>query len=73
MLLYTAAKLDLAEHLASGATQVEELARKVDADPRVLLRILRALVSHGVCEELAGSRFRHWLDAALGSSGRGGG
>lgn len=58
MLLYTAVKLELVEHLACGPISAEELARRVDADSRAVQRILRALGTRGVCEESAGSRFR---------------
>jgi hypothetical protein len=57
MLLYVAAKLDLAEHLAGGCETPEQLAQAVGADSRALLRILRALVSQGVCDEATESRF----------------
>jgi len=58
MLLYTAAKLDLAEHLASGATTADQLAALAGAHPRAVQRILRALVTRGVCEEVAVGQFR---------------
>jgi SAM-dependent methyltransferase len=57
MVLYTAAKLDLAEHLASGPRTAEQLATALGADARALGRILRALVSQGACEELTDSQF----------------
>ena len=57
MVLYTAAKLRLAEHLSDGPATAEELAPDVGADARALERILRALVAQGVCDELADSRF----------------
>ena len=50
--LYTAAKLDIAELIATNDNlSVEELAAKAGADPHALFRLLRALASVGVFKE----------------------
>ncbi|THD69211.1 methyltransferase [Robertkochia marina] len=50
--LYTAAKLDLAELIASHQNMsVEDLAAKAGAQPKALYRLLRALASVGVFRE----------------------
>jgi hypothetical protein len=48
--LYVAAKLGIADHLRTGAIDCETLAAVVGADPNALRRLLRALVSLGICE-----------------------
>jgi hypothetical protein len=56
-LLYVAAKLNVADALASGAQSAEALARHVGADATVLRRVLRGLAAHGVLDEHAEGRF----------------
>lgn len=51
--LYTAAKLDLAGHLARGARTATELAAATGSDEGALYRVLRALVSVGVFAEIS--------------------
>lgn len=46
--LQAAAQLRVADALAAGPLPVEELARRVGADPDALNRLLRALISRGV-------------------------
>ncbi len=58
LLLYVAAKLDLADHLLNGASTAADIARALGLDAAAVQRILRGLVSLGVCEELDGGRFR---------------
>jgi len=54
-LIYVAAKLKIADLLQDGPKNSEELARTVDAHPRALFRLLRALASVGIfCENEAG-------------------
>ena len=54
-LVYVAAKLNLAEHLANGPQTAERLAVSVGADPAALRRVMRALTSLGVLTETDGS------------------
>jgi hypothetical protein len=57
-ILYVAAQLGLAERLAQdGPITANELAPKLGTDALILERVLRALVSMNVCDELDGSRF----------------
>ncbi|MET9263826.1 methyltransferase [Amycolatopsis sp. NPDC004079] len=55
--LYTAARLGLADELAAGAVEYGELARRADADPAALLRLLRLLVAAGVLDEQPSGAF----------------
>ena len=59
--LYVAAKLELADHLAAGPQSIAELARRTGANEDALYRVLRALASVGVFEELADRRFANTL------------
>ncbi len=43
-ILYTAVKLDIADHLANGPKQSDELAQAVSASPQALYRFLRMMV-----------------------------
>jgi hypothetical protein len=56
-LLYVAAKLDIAVHLASGPHDAESLASKVGAHPDALCSILRGLAAEGFLDEDADDRF----------------
>jgi len=56
-LLYIAAKLGIADQIQDGHRPAEELARSLGVDASALQRILRGLVSLGVCVELADSQF----------------
>lgn len=58
MVLYAAVKLELAEHLAAGPKTIDQLSQAVGADRQALLRLLRGLVSQGICEEPLDSQFR---------------
>src|SRR5262245_17860302 len=53
------AKLDIADHLADGARNSEELARMSQTDASALQRVLRMLASVGVFEEDEQKRFKH--------------
>ena len=50
-LIYVAARLGLADHLAGKPQTAQELAAAVCAEPRALYRLLRALASLGVFSE----------------------
>ena len=56
-LLYVAAELGLADHLADGPMDSAELAALAGADPGALRRLLRALVQVGACRMAEGGRF----------------
>jgi orsellinic acid C2-O-methyltransferase len=47
--IHVAARLEVADRLAGGAQSAEELARATGAHPAALHRLLRALVTLGVC------------------------
>jgi hypothetical protein len=55
--LYAAATLGIADVLADRALSSEEVARRVDADPETLRRLLRALVAINVCRVIDGGEF----------------
>jgi SAM-dependent methyltransferase len=46
--LYVAAKLGIADHLALGPMKSDELAKKVGANPKALLRLMRHLTALGI-------------------------
>ena len=46
-----AATLRLADHIEAGASLLDELAKRADADPDALQRLMRYLVAHGVFAE----------------------
>ncbi len=54
-LIYVAAKLDLADHLARGPLTARELASSLGVDTGALYRLLRALASLDVFVE-----FKRW-------------
>ena len=56
-LLYVAAKLRLADHLASGPQTAEALAAITGSHPPSLYRVMRTLASIGVLTEQPGHRF----------------
>jgi hypothetical protein len=62
--LYVAAKLGLADHLAGGARSADDLAAVLGAHPDSLYRFMRSLAGFGVLTESAEGRF------ALTSLGR---
>src|SRR5258705_5447250 len=55
--IYVAAKLGIADLLAGGPKNVDELAKASDADAPSLYRVLRALASFGVFVEHSGQVF----------------
>jgi hypothetical protein len=57
-MIFAAAKLGLADHLADGPRTVEELAKAVQVQAPALYRLLRALASVGVFAETKGREFR---------------
>ena len=56
-MLYIAAKLGIADQLQNGHKPAVELASTLDVDASALQRILRGLVSLGVCSESADGQF----------------
>lgn len=57
MLVHSAAKLRLADHLADGPLTALELAQRTQTKPDVLQRVLEALCSIGVFRQLSDGRF----------------
>jgi hypothetical protein len=55
--LLVAATLGVADHLAAGPRDIDDLAAAVGANPRALYRVLRLLAMHGVATEVAPRRF----------------
>ena len=51
------ARLGVADHMGEGPVAVEVLARKVDAQPDALFRVMRLLASVGVFEQFPGRQF----------------
>jgi hypothetical protein len=64
-LLYVAAKLNIADHLANGPQAVTQLATVTKSHADALYRVLRALAGFGVFAEEEGRRFRLTPAAAL--------
>ena len=56
-IVYAAAKLNLADHLASGPLSAEDLAGRLDAHAPSLHRLMRTLASLGILSERAEKRF----------------
>jgi hypothetical protein len=56
-LLYVAASLGIAELLADGPLSAPQIASAVDADPRMLGRVLRGLAAEDVLAETDDGRF----------------
>jgi hypothetical protein len=56
-IITTAAHLGLADHLHDTPQSAAELAPRVHAEARALYRLLRALASIGVVEEVANDHF----------------
>src|SRR3954467_7456471 len=56
--IYVAAKLRVADRLANGPLEADELAAATGVAPRPLYRILRALVGVGIFAQEADGRFR---------------
>lgn len=56
--VYVAAKLGIADLLVDRSEATEELAKKLNVDERSLYRLMRALASIGIFEELAEKNFR---------------
>lgn len=52
-----AAELRVADALADGPLPIDELARRVDADPDALARLLRALISEGIFVQRRDGRY----------------
>jgi hypothetical protein len=56
-IISTAAELELADVLKGGPSTAREIAERTKTDPAVLYRLLRALASIGLIEQLDGERF----------------
>ncbi len=56
--LQVVATLGVADHLADGPRDSDELAAAVGANPGALYRVLRLLAMHGIVTEIATGRFR---------------
>ena len=50
--VYVAAKFGIADELADGPLTVDELARRTEADPEALYRVMRVLAREGLFEEV---------------------
>lgn len=57
MMIHTAAKLQIADHLAKGSKSIEELALDTSTHADSLYRLMRALAGEGIFHELPGRRF----------------
>ena len=55
--VHTAAKLQIADHLANGSKSIDELAQATSTHPDSLYRLMRALAGEGIFRELPGRRF----------------
>ena len=55
--LYVAAKLGVADQLAPGPMSADELAKKVDANPKTLLRLMRHLTALGIFTQNESKKF----------------
>jgi hypothetical protein len=55
--IFAVTRLGVADHLAGGPRRCEELAIAVGAEPVALYRLMRALASAGVFEQLSEQRF----------------
>jgi len=64
-LIYVAAKLELADHLARGPLTASELAQAVGVDAGALYRLLRALASLGVFAQASSGSFEKTPAAEL--------
>lgn len=60
-----AAELRLADHLASGAQDIDQLAQRTQSHPASLRRLLRALASLELCAEGEGGLFELTAAGAL--------
>ena len=56
-LVYVAARLNLADHLREGPRSAEQLASKVGAEPKRVMRCMRALASVGIFAQGGDGRF----------------
>lgn len=55
--LYAAAKLGIADHLVHGSMRADELAKKVGANPKALLRLMRHLAALGIFTQDDSAKF----------------
>jgi hypothetical protein len=66
----TATKLGIADHLANGPQSVADLAKATGTNEDALFRLLRALATAGLFEELSGRRFTQTPSSELLRSDR---
>jgi hypothetical protein len=70
--IYVAVKLGIPDQLASGPLSANEVARRVNADPGAVYRLMRALASHGVLRHRRDDKFKlTGIGKALRSGGTG--
>src|ERR1700753_3553284 len=55
--VHAAAELGIADALAHGPLSIDELARRIEADPDALGRLLRALITRGVFRRRRDGRY----------------
>jgi hypothetical protein len=55
--LYVAAKLGIADHLVDGSMSADQLAKKVGANPKALLRLMRHLAALGIFKQDESKKF----------------
>jgi O-methyltransferase domain/Dimerisation domain len=55
--IHTAVALGIPDRFGSGPTSSEEIARAVGSHPRATFRLLRAMVTLGLCNDLGDARF----------------
>lgn len=65
-----AAELRIADRLEAGPQSIDVLAKDAGVEPRVLLRVLRALALHDVFEELPDGRFANTDESRVLLTGR---
>jgi 2,7-dihydroxy-5-methyl-1-naphthoate 7-O-methyltransferase len=70
--VHVAATLRIADHIAAGVTDIDQLAAAAGADPESLHRVIRHLVGKGLFEEPAPGRFalNELAQGLLGDLGR---
>lgn len=55
--IYVAVKLGIPDHLADGALHADEVARRTDANPDAVYRLMRALAARGVLRHRRNGKF----------------
>ncbi|HXV79883.1 MAG TPA: methyltransferase dimerization domain-containing protein [Candidatus Binatia bacterium] len=57
MVIFAAARLELADHIGDAGARAEDLAQKIKADAAALYRVMRVLAGLGVLRQNNGDRF----------------